>query len=232
MFTTAFNDNAAVGQMSVNQDGLAAWSALLSGVVVLTNTTADTQSGVYYSGPQYAAQACDPAGAYDPFNTNAWPALVRIVNGINTTRAANPGGVFSRLGDILAVPQLTVASPFLNPGATLDLNTRNPLHPRGQYTLQYTSVLSDEAYERIPQQVLGLLRADPTPRFVIYTFGQALKPAQHSVVTGGGPSSPYFQLCTNYQISAEVVTRTVVRIDGAPNNSHAVIENFNVLPPD
>ena len=76
---------------------------------------------------------------------------------------------------------------------------------------------------------LGLLRADGMPRFVIYSFGQALKPAEHSVVTGSGQ---YFQMCTNYQISAEVVTRTVVHIEGAPNKPRAVVDSFNVVSPD
>ena len=38
MFTTALNDNATRGQLSINQPpNLAAWSAVLSGVIVLTN---------------------------------------------------------------------------------------------------------------------------------------------------------------------------------------------------
>ena len=41
-----------------------------------------------------------------------------IVNGINDTCQRHltsfPNQVFRRLGDILAVPELTVASPFLN----------------------------------------------------------------------------------------------------------------------
>src|SRR5581483_2816135 len=104
--------------------------------------------------------------------------------------------VFNRLGDILKVPELSVKSPFL---------TTNVL--AGQAT-----TLSDAAYERLPQQIVGLLRNDPGPRFVIYAYGQALKPADRSLVTSG----PYFGLCTNYQVTAEVATRTVVRIDGVP----------------
>ena len=37
LFTTALDDNATRGQLSVNQPHLAAWSALLSGMVVPTN---------------------------------------------------------------------------------------------------------------------------------------------------------------------------------------------------
>ena len=31
-------------------------------------------------------------------------------------------------------------------------------------------------YERLPQQIAGLLKADSVPRFVIYAYGQTLKP--------------------------------------------------------
>jgi hypothetical protein len=45
-------------------------------------------------------------------------------------------------------------------------------------------------------------------------------------------SGPLFGLCPNYQITAEVATRTVLRLDGAPNNPRPVVESFNALPPD
>ncbi len=38
LFTTALNDNATRGQLSINQTNLASWSAVLGGVVVLTNS--------------------------------------------------------------------------------------------------------------------------------------------------------------------------------------------------
>jgi hypothetical protein len=128
------------------------------------------------------------------------PALVKIVNGINATRATNaftqPFKLFRRVGEILAVPELTIASPFLN--------TNSPV--------LLTRGINDSAYERIPQQILGLLKADPTPRFVVYSYGQALKPADRSLV----PSGRFFNLCTNYQVTAEVATRAVVRVEGVP----------------
>lgn len=194
LFSTAVNENAARGRLSINQTNLAAWSAVLSGVNVLNDLTNDTFIW--------------PAG------TNLAPnPLVTIVNGIINTRTNFPNNCYQRLGDILAVPQLTVASPYL---------TGN------------TNLMNDEVVERIPQQILGLLKGSEQPRFVIYSFGQSLKPAPQSIIPGG----PYIGVCTNYQVTAEVATRTVVRIDGAkpvpgqPYNPHAVIENFNVLPPD
>jgi hypothetical protein len=37
----------------------------------------------------------------------------------------------------------------------------------------------------------------------------------------------------NYQVTAEYATRTVVRVEGDPRGKlRAVVESFNVLPPD
>jgi hypothetical protein len=194
LFSTAFTPNAARGRLSVNQTNLAAWSAILSGVNVMPDNTTN--------------EFISPAGAY-----MAPTGIVAVVNGIINARTNFPNNCYQRLGDILAAPELTVASPFL---------TGNP------------RLMNDEVVERIPQQIGGLLKGSEAPRFVIYAFGQALKPAPQSIIPGGA----YIGLCTNYQITAEVATRTVVRIDGAlpvrglPYNPHAVIENFNVLPPD
>jgi hypothetical protein len=210
-FTTAFNENASKGQLSVNQTNLAAWSAILSGVIVNLGATNANQT----NWPVFI----EPAGVYDPFGpTNALPPLVQIVNGINRARSNltnNPTGAFAGRGDILSAPELTVGSPYLQ-GANPD----------------YTP---DWVYERIPQQIMGLLRGgDEPPRFVIYAFGQALKPAEHSLVTASGP---FFGLCTNYQVTAESVIRAVVRVDNAPtprqpnNVPRVYVESFNVLPP-
>jgi hypothetical protein len=212
MFTTAINENASKGQLSVNQTNLAAWSAALGGVIVNLGATNFGQTNF----PVFI----EPAGVYDAFGpTNALPPLVKIVNGINRTRTGtgtnSTGGLFAGRGDILNVPELTVASPYLqgaNPDAT-----------------------PDWVYERIPQQIMSLLRGgDEPPRFVIYAFGQALKPAEHSLVTASGP---FFGLCTNYQVTAESVIRAVVRVDNAPTLRapnrvpRVTVESFNVLGP-
>ena len=212
VFTTAFNDNAARGQLSVNQTNLAVWSALLSGVVALQGTI---------NGIASAPATNFPFVVIDPVGTNGQASpLLQMITAINNDRKTNYHGAFQHLGDILSVPELTENSPFLNL-----TNTVPHADPKWG--------ISDEVYERIPQQVLGLLKVDHTPRFVVYGYGQALKPAPHSVLTSG----PFFGMVTNYQITAEVAVRAVVRIEGAPinggsGNPHAVIESYNVLGPD
>jgi hypothetical protein len=222
LFTTAFNDNATRGTLSVNvgptNANLAAWSALFSGIVVPTNLSS-----------AYPPLVIQPAGP--DINSPLW-RLVYGINGINQTRANTnlfPSQSFAHVGDILSVPQFTEQSPFLAL-AGLDPNTQ----------------ISDEMYEWLPQQTMSLLRCSSSPRYVIYCYGQALKPAPDSIVTSGGP---YFGMITNYQVVSEIATRAIVRFnstltnvittDGTNwfsvpvvTNNNAVIESFNILPPD
>ena len=225
-FTTALNDNASRGRLPINQTGLAAWSALFSGMVVLTN---DIPTGAGISTPpRFSPLIIQPAGAYDAFDETTWPPLVRMVNGINRTRSNTnffANGSFQHLGDILAVPELSDESPFLNRSSSIALQ-------RG---------LSDAAYEWLPQQMMSLVQLG-TPRFVIYSYGQALQPAPDSILRSGANAG----LCTNYAITAEVALRAVVKVVGSPDPSRtnsflpvekrypprAVVESFNYLGPE
>jgi hypothetical protein len=215
IFSTAINDNASRGRLSVNvaastndlSAGLAAWSAVFSGVAVPTNTL-----GGY--------TIIQPAGAAGI--NSLLGDLVTNINYQRTffTNATSPVGAFKHVGDILSVRALTEQSPFL---AT-------------------NTVWNDEMYEWLPQQTLSLLRASTTPRYVIYCYGQALKPAPNGVVTSGGAT--YFGMVTNYQVVAETATRAVVQFHTVvvtnnavtPNqvqtNYSATLEQFNPLPPD
>ena len=215
LFTTAVNAGAARGQLNINQTNLAAWSAVLSGVNVITNDI------VGATGPAVIS----PAGVYD---TNSLTPVAKIWMGINKARANTDTNsqifrnqTFQHLGDVLSAPELTVASPFINANAPAN----------------------DEVYERIPQQIMSLLTLNQTPRFVIYSYGQTLHPADHSLVIGG----TFNGLCTNYQITAESAVRAVVRMEGTPDPRFVngrvdsqgrsypprlVIEQFNVLGPD
>jgi hypothetical protein len=226
IFTTAFNDNATRGTLSVNvgptNANLAAWSALFSGIIVPTSLT-NTYTVI------------NPAGAQGA-NSLLWQ-LVNGTNGINSTRANTnrfPLQTFEHVGDILAVPALTVTNKWLF------LNNPNPL-----------TDISDEMYEWLPQQVMSLLRVSGSPRYVIYSYGQTLKPAPNSIYTGGGQ---FFGMVTNYQVVSEIATRAVVRFGSTVTNvvtyatdyltytnwfsmpmvtnNNAVIESFNILPPD
>ncbi|HLX94702.1 MAG TPA: hypothetical protein VKU37_03060 [Verrucomicrobiae bacterium] len=261
-FTTAFNDNASRGTLSVNvgasdtnnlQAGLAAWSALLSGVIALSNNAVDatisTNAGMQHANSiaYYTSFPVNPAG---PGGMGS--VLGQLVANINQTRtnfvnADGLVGTFEHAGDVLATPALTTQSPFLN----------------WNDAAQQANGINDEMYEWLPQQVMSLLRVSGTPqspvRYVIYSYGQALKPAPNGIYTGGATlanGQSAFGMVTNYQVVAEAATRTVLHFndirtdvigtvktnDALGNtvtnwistpvvtNNSAVIERFNVLP--
>ncbi len=259
LFTTAPNDNATRGQLSVNvgandpgnpQAGLAAWSAVFSGVEVLSNNAPDSAVSaiVQHNGSlaDYTSFPINPAG---PAGANF--GVGQIVAGINQTRTNfynvdGLRGTFEHVGDILAVPQLSDDSPFLN--------WNNSAQQQNGTTIQQQKGISDEMYEWLPQQAMSLLRVSGTAqspmRYVIYSYGQALKPAANGIYTGGGS---LFGMITNYQVVSESATRTVVNfgsvvtnvvsvtnVFGNPilfslpvvTNNTAQIERFNVLPPN
>jgi len=103
------------------------------------------------------------------------------------------------------------------------------LNERGAFTWvgNKSGGMTDAEYERIPQQIMSLLKVGDA-RFVVYCWGQSLKPADRSIVTSG----PFFGICTNYQITGEMFTRAVVRVDGTASRPKPVIETFNILPKD
>lgn len=227
MFTVGASDTAGAGMIGVNQGGLAAWSAVLSGVAVLTNYLDERETEARYSQvpPRTPSAlgfaAIQPALAVDPANPTNNP-LLRIVNGINLMRSQLPKGLFGSVGDILSVPELTMASPFLRQDSA-------PLVQTG---------ISDQAYEQIPRQVLSLIRTDE-PRFVVYCYGQALQPAANSLLKDPTIGEHYFNLCTNYQVTAETATKAVVRFEDVGDKSKSsrvvlrpVVESVEQLPPD
>jgi hypothetical protein len=215
LFTTAPNDNAATGLLSVNQTNDAAWAAVFSGVIVPTNT---------FGGVQIMPNNNPPPGVAQNNNYN-YTNLTEGVNGINWSRAnypsdrrltpelpfgisANPPystGVFHKVGDILAAPALTTENPFL---------TNNGILPQS---------CSDEIVELIPQQTLGLLKVGE-PQFAIYAWGQALKPKGPPYLNAGQQNNNIY---TNYEITGEVLTRTICHVVHT-NGVKMVIDSYNV----
>jgi len=207
IFTTALNGNATRGQLPIN---------------VGASDTGDPAAGLAAWSAAFSGLVVPtniigthPPVVITPAGVNlAGSILYSLVTNINYyrttfTNTTSQGGAFKRVGDILSVPALSQNSPFL---AGLNL----------------TNSIPDALMEWLPQQTMGLLRLSDQPRFVIYSYGQTLTPAPNGVVNSGNQAG----MITNYQVTAETVTRSVVRIEGAPTNTHAVIESYNILPPD
>jgi hypothetical protein len=118
------NTNNFQQLLSVNNPNTNAWQAVLNGFQVLTNAT---QPGVVV------------------IKSNSAQAAI-IANGISAMRgSAIYNGTFKQLGDILSVPELTLASPYLG---SVNLSS------------SANTNINDAVLESIPLQLLPLLRPD------------------------------------------------------------------------
>ncbi|MFM7555991.1 MAG: hypothetical protein ACKPAH_11950, partial [Verrucomicrobiota bacterium] len=241
-------ENAARGQVGVNQTNLAAWSAILSGVPVLRRLASD--------GTNLVPTVLDPAGGNPSsylhrivagytnaqgqavrgivsgfVHTNAGPGdpLVEVGVGLdgNPIRVARPRRSlprFQSVAEICSVESLSAGSPLLENILPDPDNPGRPFRP-----------VPDEVVERIPQQILSLLKAEE-PRYVVYAWAQTLRPAAGAVVTAPGP---FFGMATNYVVTGEFATKTVLRFEGALSTNapvtqtlRPVVEEHRVLTTD
>jgi hypothetical protein len=142
------NTNDPRQLLSVNTTDSNAWLSILGGIVALTNTLSDAAlAGYPPAPPQFDAVVMQSDS----------PQATLIAAAIATTRQSQPGQRFRDLGGILATPELSVASPWLN------LNSATQM----QYGI------NDEAYETIPSQLLSRLRPDSVGG-IISTNGQVV----------------------------------------------------------
>ncbi|MDB6111661.1 MAG: hypothetical protein JWR69_3411 [Pedosphaera sp.] len=120
LLASLLNTNRPRDLLPVNQLNPATFGYTFSnGIPVLTNTAPYT----------FASLLMD---------SNS-PQTSVILDGINAVRLQKPGQYFRDVGDILAAPELTMNSPWLNPNG---------------------GGITDLAYEMIPSQILGSLRID------------------------------------------------------------------------
>jgi hypothetical protein len=188
LFTTAPNDNAARGLLSVNQTNDAAWAAVLAGVMMASN-----------SGGTLTAHAIAPSDVY---------SFVDGPGGFNETRTNEPNGLFHKLGYILKSPVLTSNSFMAG-------------------TSPNTFPYNDEVAERIPQQILGLLKVGE-PQFVIYAWGESLRPKSRYL----GTPALLTGVVTNYEITGEFLSRTVCHVVHTNTIPKMVIDSYNIEPSD
>jgi hypothetical protein len=200
MFTTGLDERTGRGLVSINQTNMETWSALFSGILVLSNNVPFANLAEPRT---YDEVFVRPFGDGDPATNGFFQIWTNIYN---YQRAR--GRPLTSVGELIQnVPELTTRSPFLNQ-ASSD---------------QTMFGLDDFAYEQIPQQILPLLRVGQS-RFVVYAYGQALKPER--INPGSGEVE-------NYQVTAEFATRSVIRVEGNPRDRvRVVVESFNILPPD
>ena len=131
LLTSILSTNNLASLLSVNNPDTNAWQETLDGLIAWTNSTAN---------PFF-----DSDLEFDSLliSSNSSQAAI-MASAIQATRAAFPGDRFPDAGDVLWTPQLAEQSPYLN-------NADNA---------HFDYSISDEAYEKIPSQLLSLLRSD------------------------------------------------------------------------
>lgn len=133
LFQEWLNTNSPQQLLSINNSDPNAWLNVLDGLSVLTNNLSDAQLNP------------SPKPQFDSLTiTSNSVQAGNVVASIFATRASQGGGAFRELGELLASPALSLASPWLNQSSNIQLQ-------RG---------LADEAYECLPAQLLSLVRAD------------------------------------------------------------------------
>lgn len=128
LLAAMLNTNNLASQFSVNNHDPNAWAKLMDGFVVLSNSL-DTPTSL--TPPQLDSLIV-------ALNS---PQILAVANAIESARSSQ---YFHDIGEILAVPELTEYSPYLNRTNIQQLHFG----------------INDEAYEAIPSQLLPLLRAD------------------------------------------------------------------------
>jgi hypothetical protein len=125
------NTNSPASLLSVNSTDANAWLRALDGLLVLTNSSTDDE--LNYTPPTVRLET-------NAMNS-ASPQASAIAAAIPQARG---GAIWSRVGDVLATPELSESSPWLNTNSIVQLQAG----------------ISDEAYEKIASQLLPRLRQD------------------------------------------------------------------------
>jgi len=120
LLASLFNDKDPRSLSSANQSNPEGWKGILNGMLALTNVA--------------------PAQLNVVLVSSNSPQADTIANSLTAARLSQPGQIFRDFGDILATPELSVASPWLN--------------------LNDTNSINDTAYEVLPAQILRRLRPD------------------------------------------------------------------------
>jgi hypothetical protein len=135
LLMSLLNTNDATQLFSVNDPKITDWLNILNGLIVYSNSVANPRAGITPIFDTYVMAS------------NSSQTLA-IANGIACARAIQPNQNFNFVGDVLAAPELTEKSPWLN------TNNANQLFSQLKYGI------TDAAYEAIPAQLLLLLRPD------------------------------------------------------------------------
>ena len=199
------NGNPLRGNFSINNPSEKAWSSVLHGISI-----------------PYASATGVPSRAIGAISVTGSAGKISAKLGANDTRwnqqllkgvfdeKANSGGRFSRVTDILSVPAMTDESPFLpNVLGVQNLN---------QYYAAVSKV-GELDIERIPQQILSLLKVGGSQRYQTYIFMEQLRPARsYNIISNGTPTASAGVsggVVKNYEVVSQNAVRVLYDIEGA-----------------
>ena len=128
------NTNDLTTQLSINNPDPNAWAAQFDGFNVISNTLSDFLAGMGMVQPTFNTFT---------ISSDSPPAAL-LASAIQSYRSSQPNQLYHGIGDLLAIPQLSQQSPYLN----------------WNDAKQQINGINDAAYEAIPSQLLPLLRAD------------------------------------------------------------------------
>lgn len=145
LLATLLGTNDATQLFPVNDPNINDWLNLFNGMVVYSNSTTRPYS--------------NHAPEFDTYQivSNSLPAGV-VASAIQQAQSKWPIPHGADAGDILATPELTIHSPWLNTNG-----------------IQLVYGISDATYEGIPSQLLPLLRPDSTGRWLATNGGWILQ---------------------------------------------------------
>lgn len=196
------------GRFDINNPSPIAWSGVLSGLSL--PYVRNTRSVAGAMRPRVMGANYDPllhtALSGKVLRTDLGQKDVRWNAGIlDDIKAVRGAGRFARITDILRAPALTDESPYL--ADTIDDPLVNDL------ASYYASPLMvDEVdIERLPQQMLSLLKVGGRRLYQTYIFTEQLRPARQ-FNRPGAQGGPAIDLSTGEVLNYEVIGQTARRV--------------------
>jgi len=127
-------------------------------------------------------------------NDENWRLIVKGINAVRGEKA------FTRTTDILAAPELSDNSPYLE----------------YVWNLTPTGFKDELDLERIPMQLLSLLQVDEQPVYETYIFTQKLRPAFQVKIDGKSlPAKGENDTILNYEVAGQAARRVIYKLENA-----------------
>ena len=173
------------GRVDVNSDKRAVWAGILCGLSVPQWAHPSNQNGIQRI-PGANEGASEPANWRVDFNDGKWVSLVKAINELRGE------GMFTRTTDILGVSELSDLSP---------------------YSVQGVTGVDELDLERLPNQMLSMLKTGGPSYYQLYVFVENIKPSRTLKLAKDNERSGIDAQgnVLNYETTKQMATRQLVR---------------------